>query len=101
MVDLAAFMSRNMTGNVSSPFNKTSMRFPPAIVAPVWASIVGKKVGSPRVISGICSTETTVAQPANKNMANNQYRRFIRCRKKYLTEKLKNATKRVALDRAG
>jgi hypothetical protein len=66
--------------------------------APVWASIVGKKLGSPRVISGMRSTEITVAQPANKNMANSQYRRLIRCRKKYLTEKLENTTKRVALD---
>ena len=53
IVDLAAFISRSMMGNVS-PLSKTSMRFPPTIGASVCASMVGKKAASPSVIGGIC-----------------------------------------------
>jgi hypothetical protein len=35
IVDLAAFISRNRTGNVSSPFSKTSIRLPAVIGASV------------------------------------------------------------------
>src|SRR3989442_4968724 len=48
------------------------MRLPLTIGAPVCASIVGKKVASPKATSGSCWTESTLAQPKKKNIASNQ-----------------------------
>src|SRR2546429_7985032 len=39
--------------------------------------MVGKKVASPRVISGICLTARTFAQPKSTRKVKSQYDRFI------------------------